>query len=233
MFDAEPPTLLIVSSAVPRPVSHWPRCTRLRHRPQMAVRTRRRLGGRVVRLAGGDQHAHRVGPRRARAGCLGSRPPWQRRLVRIDRAFGCRIAIARRPRLAASTTSPSARSALEAGAIDSTSVSNATSASCCTSADDLTSSEPSSAWAVRPALLPISSARRASIVCAAMMHQGATGCPSLGEAGGHPGLQVPPPDHVQREDRQCREHDGRQHCGDVDPVLALERPEREREHPQL
>src|SRR5918992_6399174 len=50
------------------------------------------------------------------------------------------------------------------------SVSNATSASCCTSVDDPTScSEPSSACAARPALLSMSLAIRASIVCAAMM----------------------------------------------------------------
>jgi hypothetical protein len=62
------------------------------------------------------------------------------------------------------------------GNADNASVNNATSASCCTSADDNTSSsEPSSALAASPALLSISSAILASMVCAAMMRHAVTG----------------------------------------------------------
>src|SRR5258706_12507029 len=62
----------------------------------------------------------------------------------------------------------------------SVSVSNATSASSCTSADEETFwSDPSSARAASPALLSISPAIRASMVCAAMMRHAVTGsaCP--------------------------------------------------------
>jgi hypothetical protein len=61
------------------------------------------------------------------------------------------------------------------GNADNASVNNATSASCCTSADDHTSSEPSSALAASPALLSISSAILVSMVCAAMMRHAVTG----------------------------------------------------------
>ena len=58
----------------------------------------------------------------------------------------------------------------------SASVSNVTSVSSCTSADEETSSsDPSSALAASPALLSISSAIRASMVCAAMMRHAVTG----------------------------------------------------------
>ena len=52
----------------------------------------------------------------------------------------------------------------------SASVSSATKASSCTSADEVTSwSDPSSARAASPALLSVSAAIRASMVCPAMM----------------------------------------------------------------
>ena len=62
------------------------------------------------------------------------------------------------------------------GLADNASVSSPTSASSCTSAEDDTSSaEPSRARAARPALLSISSAILASMVCAAMMRHAVTG----------------------------------------------------------
>ena len=86
---------------------------------------------------------------------------------------GCRL---RGDRLRLGGQVPSCPAAGGCGDVRSASVSNATSASSCTSADDATSSsEPSSARAASPALLSISSAIRASMVCAAMMRHAVTG----------------------------------------------------------
>jgi len=65
-------------------------------------------------------------------------------------------------------------------------VSNATSASSCTSADEETSwSDPSSARAASPALLSISPAIRASMVGAAMMRHAVTGSAMVGRVLPH------------------------------------------------
>ena len=83
---------------------------------------------------------------------------------------------ARQSRVFAGQTRLSGGDAAAYACASSASVSRATSASSCTSADEeISSSEPSSALAARPALLSISSAIFVSMVCEAMIRHAVTG----------------------------------------------------------